>query len=791
MKDARDQVFRVLRHETGDGRRLTDPESLARRLEALGVLIPPEDLLRFATHLLRGPNHVGEHSVPSVVLDVIRSLLRGRSPAVACDPWAGLGLLATAVADAVQAKTMSVCTRDEENAEFGRALTPDLDWHSGDPVSFLEKLPGPLDLVVSLPPFGSQYSQPAELKTATGETVRLPRDLASVLIATASARLSREGVGIFVVAAGFFVANWSVLRDLPRLGLGVEAALALPAGLFAPPARVTSYLVVVRRKPLAQMFVAQLSQDAHTNEQIVANFQDGKVDGPLELGRFVSADDFRGIEALRFAEEFEDTHRRFGAPAVRLGELAVEIRLGRPGDEFSFPPSENALYIPLIGISDVVDSTEAMTLKRQNYAQVVVHSAQSDARFVARFLNSELGRRIRDTAKVGATIPRLTSSGLLNLSVFVPDLATQQRVLEIEASVAAERNALLGLQNDLDTLRRELWTSPGQCEDIAPRVKQFSRRLTQGTAQPASATLEQWFETLPFPLASILRVWQATPTHDFKAKYEHLLHFFEAAAGFIAVVYLSAFASRPELFAEHRKRLQGAWEKQGLSLQRATFGTWKVVNEYLSKQTRDLLSGSPEERVLCGELFADPRRTLPEMLAQKDLVTLLATANQRRNDWIHGGRVGTTEAKLRSEQLLTKLQKLRAMTADSWRQVELLKCELCRPSRGAFENEVEVLVGSNSEFLKQSRSMSTWLDVEPLYLASRDSGQALKLQPLIRLRSPTNSSRNACYFFNRVDRNGARFVSYHCVDESEFWVPAHEFDPVIRYLSEGDTVDDH
>src|SRR5262249_54080484 len=160
---------------------------------------------------------------------------------------------------------------------------------------------------------------------------------------------------------------------------------------------------------------------------------------------------------------------------------------------------------PLIGISDVVESTDDLTLKSQNYAQIAIHETRSDARFVALFLNSDLGRILRNAGKSGVTIPKLNMSGLRELPIFVPDLTTQKSVIQIAAKLAAEQNTLAGLQNDLDALRRALWDRPDLCEDLDSRVQEFSARLSKDAAPQASVSLEQWFETLPFPLASILR----------------------------------------------------------------------------------------------------------------------------------------------------------------------------------------------------------------------------------------------------------------------------------------------
>ncbi len=786
MNQALLQELRKLRNEIAHGTRHPDGEYLAKRLQELSISIPPEDLQWFVADLLRGFSNIGEHFVPPVLLiSVIRLLLEGRSATVACDPWAGLGILAATVQEVVDAQKTISCVQNTHSLALGQVIAPQLEWHTGDPLAFLQTLRDPLDVIASVLPFGMRASQAVELRGKSGEPVRCSGDLGSLLLAAASSLLSPNGIGLFVVTPGFFFQQGSVLHDLPRLGLGVAAALALPAGSFAPFTNIATYLVVVRKQASALMFVAQLSQDPHTNRQVVANLREKRADGALELGRLVKPDEFRGLDSLRLAEQLRSAECHFQAPAIRLGDLAHEVRLGRTGDDFCFPKAENAFYIPLIGISDVVDSSEAMTLKRQNYAQVVVDSTRSDARFVARFLNSELGRAIREASKSGMTIPKLNTSGLKALQIFVPNLAIQKKILDIAAKLAAEQNTILGLQNDLDAMRRELWNSPDQCDDIDSRVQAFSGRLTAGISQHVSLTLGQWSEMLPFPLASILRAWQATPNQDFKTKYEHLLHFFEAAAEFFSIIYLSAFASQPELFAIQKEKLREVWKKQNLSLQRATFGTWKVVVEYLSKQTRELLAGDAENRALCAELFADPTQSLPEMLSLKELATVLSAANKMRNDWAgHGGVVSVSESKLRNEQLLAELQKLREVMADGWRQVQLLRCLQCQPRRGAFDNEVAVLVGSNSEFLKETRTMSSWLDVERLYLLSRDSGRALLLLPLIQVGPSPTSAKNACYFFNRVEKDGARFISYHFVDQPELKDQSVDTSAAIKSLSE-------
>ena len=83
--------------------------------------------------------------------------------------------------------------------------------------------------------------------------------------------------------------------------------------------------------------------------------------------------------------------------------------------------------------------------------------------------NSEFGKELRDQSKTGAVIPKLNKQTLKDLRVFVPDLQTQRRMLEIEAHMTAEQNTLFGLQNELGEFRRELWGNPRTAASVEER----------------------------------------------------------------------------------------------------------------------------------------------------------------------------------------------------------------------------------------------------------------------------------------------------------------------------------
>lgn len=770
-------------------------EGLAEFFKNEGIRFAPKDLGLWGQFFAaRFGRSGGTIPIPEWLAGVFCALAKDCSPKTICDPWAGAGFLVEALREACQPVQAFAFTKHQMECELGNVLVPEVSWQLGEPLLLLDSFPQELDVVASNLPWGARSNFPIKATLPSGGAVELADDLGNLILVAASMRLSASGVGLFVVTSSFFFKQESIFHRFSELGLGMEAAFALPSGTFAPYANIPAYLVVVHRRISSRMFVAQLSSDPNTNLQVIANFRQGTEGGALELGRFVDCASFMGFEQLRASETMTAAEKRLGIPATNLaelGDLKSEISMGRPGDEFAFQPLENAIYIPLIGNSDVMESPDELRLKSQNYAQIVIDPSRSNAIFVARFLNSEFGKELREQTKMGF-VPKLTKRTLRELRVFVPDLQTQRQMLEIETRITTEQNTVMALQNEITELRRELWANPKSALQVQEKIDALARRLAGGIKQHASESLDQWFETLPFPLASILRAWQATPTHDFKTKYEHLLHFFEGTAEFVSVILLSAFNYNDGIFAPHRQKLTETMQKQHLSFNRATFGTWKLVVEYLGKQTRELLNengkkpdDAKNDRALCADMFADPSLSLPTALSRKELAAIFSATNKMRNDWGgHGGVVGQEESEWRNQQLLAELQKLREATADTWAETQMIYALHCIPRRGVFENEVAVLMGSNTEFLKETRPMATWLDVERLYLSRKDTGKALLLLPLIQVGPAPQSAKNACYFFSRLERDGARFISYHYTDKPELTGQFADATEAIKLLTE-------
>ena len=224
-----------------------------------------------------------------LLLEVVTQILENTKARIICDPRAGFGALIAAIQEVLFILTkrsrlqLTLVTPRSE-----KLLSRQFNGQLGDALELLANVNSELDVVASVLPFGIISDQRAlQLTTATGKNIALKDELGRLILVAASQKLATDGIGLFVVTPSFFFSDASVLRHFDALGLGVEAALALPSGTFAPYTNIETYLIIIRRQQFAKMFVAELSADSNTNKQIVENLKLGKEGGALELGRYV------------------------------------------------------------------------------------------------------------------------------------------------------------------------------------------------------------------------------------------------------------------------------------------------------------------------------------------------------------------------------------------------------------------------------------------------------------------------------------------------------------------------
>lgn len=119
------------------------------------------------------------------------------------------------------------------------------------------------------------------------------------------------------------------------------------------------------------------------------------------------------------------------------------------------------------------------------------------------------------------------------------------------------------------------------------------------------------------------------------------------------------------------------------------------------------------------------------------------------------------------EQLETILASLRSVIADRWDDCMLVSPVRTRASAGTIYSTVNALVGSGMPF-RQVRLVTTeLLDDSFLYLVHGGGPSALQLLPLVSLMPSPSSANIACYFYNRLDGEQLRYVSYYFEEAPE------------------------
>jgi len=470
---------------------------------------------------------------------------------------------------------------------------------------------------------------------------------------------------------------------------------------------------------------------------------------------------------------------------LKIKDLILKLNLGKYNEEI-FEDLPNTIYIPRIGNSEVVCSLDELRIKQQNYYQLIIDPKKSKARFLAEFLNSEIGRFEISKFSQGF-IKSLNSRNLKLIDVYLPPIEHQEKILLVDSLIHEKEKIILNYGNYLSDLKKKLWTEPNEIERISKQIKSFALNSSNESKRKAEFSLEGWIDTIPFPLASILRTWQATEQSDYIAKYQHLLHFFEAASLFLSAIYISAFQTDPD-YEKHKIKVRENMKKNRLSFNKSTFGTWINVIRYYSKQTRILLKENEKNKKFSDareklvDYFKDSSLVLPNSISEIELTRLLENACRFRNETKgHGGYIENENAKFLNDELIIMLEQFRSLLTNVWDKVSLVKGYKNHLSGGVYTNHFSLLKGSNSEFLKESREMTMALDEQYLYLAFLDQTKALKLEPLLQISASPRSSKNACYFYSSLKKNTAKFVSYHHSEEN--YIEGNQYKETISTIN--------
>ena len=280
-------------------------------------------------------------------------------------------------------------------------------------------------------------------------------DINNNLTSKALTYLGKEGLAVFITTTRF--ANELKVK-LPQNGFYVDAILNIPKTFIEQQhTSLEMNIVVISKKSPDKIFYGEIPEfddELIGNAQCIGlldNYLENRESGNLVGGMFLPLDyEFLGFKAIYASLEIDKLQSIYkDYKKFSIEQLASSVNLCRQGQFFI--ENRNAIYIPRLGVSQVVSSISETKLKHHNYYQVVLKSNAINI-YVASFFKSKIGKLTLESLKSGFIVS-ISKKNLLKLSVPIPNLDTQKKIVSIDEQIT-------NVQNNLNLLKDELSVNP-------------------------------------------------------------------------------------------------------------------------------------------------------------------------------------------------------------------------------------------------------------------------------------------------------------------------------------------
>jgi hypothetical protein len=701
---------------------------------------------------------VREFVVPAGAKELLQRYLANRDLGLVIDPHANTGVLLECVLEAAGSAKAIAVERFLAAQQFGATLQESDRFRWFTRLEAVDRASlASVDLVVSAPPMGLRQD-----RWLPGYQKRVDEVVESLYHLSGSLS-DRAEILLFIPAQQLVKRDkGSVIGVLQAEGWFVHAAISLPPGSMAPMTGIDVALVALKRRETNLAFAATASSVASI-DAIVGNWLAQRGSKYAELGSMVDPTTLSSPKALLARSRLDQLGQRTGGSRFDLGSVAA-IRTFSKAQQTEFENAANSVYWANFGTSPAILSLDDAKTARDAHIQFECDPAVLRADYLQTLLNGDYGPALREACISGNYIQRIDKAQLATAPVFLPPLVVQEQVIALQAKIGT-------LRAELVEAERDLWRYPR-------RVAEWRRRVDSVNHVHS---VENWIQALPFPLASIL--WRYHANRDAKAKVEHLLHFFEATAQFFVAITLSAiFADKTFFETQWRDLLGNGFDKA--TLRRPTFGTWIELGQRLSAAIRRLASKGPDEEALVRSVFRVEGRGVPQMVTAAELFGVLSQVSRWRNDWKgHGGVVSELENARRLTMLEEQLGKLREVLAEGFGQYILVRAGVAGYDGELHRVHVELLMGRDAVFRQTDVESIEPMISGKLYMVDADVRRPLPLLPFFSMMAPPTIEENACYFFNRIESGGERWVSYHYEQRGEIVLADQRLSPIIELFS--------
>lgn len=716
------------------------------------------ELLEQLTEREHFPHQWEDQITEPALVDLAIQLLGDQNYERVLDPTCGSGYLLKKVACAVGAKTVHGVEWITQRSEIARKLCGDeAEIYSGDLFSEPAIQESKYDLIIAEPPMGVKLNEHQVFTDSHGIQ---HRNFDTALIGRMLDYLDQQGKVLLFMAQGILFPNRldHLNRVLESRGASVRTALYLPPSPHRNGVRIGRYLLEICHGETETVFTGEYSEDQKRTEILIENCLNNKRGSEPALGWSVPWKEFYGFPNVEYQWRFSRFIKKTGWSTVQAKAAFTEFKFVQRGqfESGEIDPGPSGIFLkphrPFCALSNGEEFfRKNPNIQRSLYLEVNPQVANRD--YLIRWLNRPWENY---HSFVSCTWGRsnlrnsVTISEIKNSEFVLPSIADQELMVD-------GHDKIDGIQAELRELESALWGDP---ENIAETVQQIESVNQEDH-------FEDWNDTLPFPLASVLWRYHTAP-HDPRKQLRALLHFFETFAAFMATVHLSAYQPRENLWQEFGPRISDKLNEINLSLKKPTFGTWKFIMDYLGSKSRKAFQGNKEEeKDKIERIYATQNSNTLKALFDPQLNSHIQNAIRIRNQQAHGGAMGRAQNEHVVRELKRMVDDLRGSMGRFWKNFELIQAGSMEYCGDVYQIQAKKLMGNRQPFASIQVESKFPLKTNQIYLFDKEARTGLHLLPLIIMgKSP--EQQNICYIYNRAEANGPKYVSYHYEAESEF-----------------------
>lgn len=560
--------------------------------------------------------------------------------------------------------------------------------------------------------------------------------------------LEEDGYLVFILPEqkSFFFSDYHFpIRNYLLENYSVEAIISLPNDLFYPEATIKSCLLVIRNSDQKdKVFFAKYSPE--NVDMVLENFYEENSGRNLSNGFWVDASELAKSNVSWTFDYFKSIRRLKSKKETSKYEIKHLSEIVEFKDDFS--EFEEIMLIPKSPVEEVIFRSELEEDEMGNYLPCKCVDERVSPQYLKLYLNSDDMKNERNLFSHGTFQRYIDITGLNSLLIEIPELKIQNQI--VETNNLSDKN-----YQKMKTLYKSFKAEIFNYDDLFQIMKKFEEIQDE----------DLFYKNLIWPFATSYHIALKT-TGDKNTQLENHFKLFEIISAFNSIMLLSALPK--DIFYENEDYL---FNEECSNFQKVTFGGWVGLYSRLNNVYRRL--DKETLHILPFDL------KFYKILTGKRIINILNPIIIKRNEKSHGGVI----PEIFAQKTICELDRFTNQIFDvltAYKSLKLIYPTSMEKSSGVYHINAKILEGNSYAFDEKEIITEKDMDTKVLYLYNGTTDERLKLNPkLIKLTQCPECANWSLYFYNSMDKNDIRYVSYQ-FEVHDYKTPPESLDEILR-----------